>query len=177
VAVSGRRPGGVRLVGHSGHRTVTARLAPLLDGAHRQGIYRWRSRAHPRSVARELARAGWGGYALAGEITGIGALFDACATALAFPAWYGRSREAFGDCLSDLSWLPGRGYVLIWPRYGLLPAADPKGWRQAYEALDGALAVRIRYRLPPLFVLLRGTGPDVSPVDGTPIPVLPTGSS
>jgi hypothetical protein len=51
-------------------------------------------------------------------------------------------------------------------------------WRRAVEVVAEALAARRRYLAPPLFVLLRGAGPAVSPVDGTPIPVLPalTGS-
>jgi len=173
VAVSGRRPGGVRLVGHPGHRTVTARLALLVEGVYRPGLYRWRSRAHPAAVGRELARAGWGGHLLVGPVTDAGRFLDACAGALAFPTWCGGSWEVLADCLADLSWLPGAGHVVLWERYGTLAAGDLKAWRRAYEMLEAALARRARSRVAPLYVLLRGTGPNTSPVDGTPIPVLP----
>jgi RNAse (barnase) inhibitor barstar len=35
------------------------------------------------------------------------------ATALAFPEWFGQNWDALEDCLTDLSWNQGLGYVLI----------------------------------------------------------------
>jgi hypothetical protein len=35
------------------------------------------------------------------------------AKALAFPEWFGRNWDALEDCLTDLSWSPAAGYVLI----------------------------------------------------------------
>jgi len=179
----------VRLVGHPGNRTVTARLTALVSGAVPPGLYRWRSRAHPGAVRRELAAVGWGGYAMTGPVTDAGRFFDGCAAALAFPRWVGHSWlgrgggvmswEALADGLADLSWLPGYGHVLLWERYGMLADRDLKAWRRAYETLGGAPAARVRYAAAPLYVLLRGSGPQTSPVDGAPIPVLPavTGSA
>jgi Barstar (barnase inhibitor) len=152
---------------------VTARLAALVSGAVEPGLYRWPSRAHPGAVQRELARAGWRGYLLAGPVTDAPGFVEDCAGALAFPGWVGHNRAALADRLADLSWLPGRGHVLLWERYGALAASDGQVWRRAYATLEGALAARQRYPAPPLFVLLRGTGPATSPVDGAPIPVLP----
>ena len=63
--------------------------------------------------------------------------------------------------------------MLLWERYGVLAAGDLKAWRRAYETLEGAVAARVRYAAPPLYVLFRGTGPRTSPVDGSPIPALP----
>lgn len=40
------------------------------------------------------------------------ALLDATATALDFPAWWGRNWDALLDCFGDLEWLgPAEGYV------------------------------------------------------------------
>jgi hypothetical protein len=153
---------------------MTAWLSDLVEGRCPPGVYRWPSRAHPGAVGRELAAAGWGGYPLAGQdVTDAGRFFDGCAAALAFPGWFGHSWEVLADCLTDLTWLPGDGHVLLWERYGALAAGDLKAWRRAYEALENAVAARVRYAVPPLFVLLRGTGPQTSPVDGAPIPALP----
>jgi hypothetical protein len=151
---------------------VNARLAALVAGEYQPGVYRWRSRAHPGAVSRELAGSGWGAYTVVGGTDSL-AFFEECAGVLGFPAWFGHTWEGLGDCLSDLSWLPGTGLVVLWERYGALADGDGKAWRQAYETIERAVAVRARYRALPLFVLLRGTGPTVSPVDGTPIPVLP----
>jgi len=45
------------------------------------------------------------------------------AQALRFPEWFGGTWDALADCLSDLSWCPAGGYVL------LLEHVD--GWRAA----------------------------------------------
>jgi hypothetical protein len=182
VAVSGRRRSVVRLFGHPGHRTVgadvTGRLAGLFDGRRPPGVYRWRSRSHPSALRRELARVGWSGYPLPGhEVTDGGRFLDACAAALAFPTWFAHSWSALGACLVDLTWLPGEGHVVLWERYGALAGADGVAWRRAYETLVRATGERVRYGAPPLYVLLRGPGPDRSPVDEQPIPVLPTGTA
>ena len=150
---------------------TAARLAAVVSGAYPPGVYRWRSRAHPGALGRELAGSGWSGYALDG-VTDPVRLFEECAGIMTFPIWFGHTWTGLVDCLADLSWLPGAGHVLLWERYGLF-AADAAAWHQAYEALERAVAARARYPVPPLFVLLRGSGPEVSPLDGTPIPVLP----
>jgi hypothetical protein len=152
---------------------VTGRLAPVVTGQVPPGLYRWRSRAHHHALRRELAGAGWGIYPLPGnQLTGTGRLLDAYARALSFPAWFGHNWHALTDCLTDLSWLPARGHVVLWEQHGVLPGHDAKAWRQAFEVLSHAIAVRSADASPPLFVLLRGTGPVRSPLDGAPIPVL-----
>jgi len=40
-------------------------------------------------------------------------LLEAIATALKFPEWFGDNWDALEDCLTDLSWLRARGYVLV----------------------------------------------------------------
>jgi hypothetical protein len=40
-------------------------------------------------------------------------LLDILATALNFPAYFGRNWDAAEECLRDLSWLPANGYV-VW---------------------------------------------------------------
>jgi RNAse (barnase) inhibitor barstar len=56
------------------------------------------------------------------------------AEALEFPDWFGRNWDAFFDCLTDLSWLPARGHVLV-----LLNTAEMR--RAAPEAFDTAISI------------------------------------
>ena len=61
-------------------------------------------------------------------------LLERIATALGFPAWFGDNWDAFYDCLADLSWRPGQGWVLILENVHDLRRAAP-------ETLDTALAI------------------------------------
>ena len=45
------------------------------------------------------------------------------ARALRFPDWFGDNWDGLQDCLSDLSWWPAEGYLLL--------LQDTEGWRQA----------------------------------------------
>jgi hypothetical protein len=152
---------------------VSGRLAAVTGGARPPGVYRWRSRAHPGPVRRELATLGWGMYPLDGHaIHSAGELFDRCAAALAFPSWFGHNWDAFSDCLGDLSWLPGVGYVLLWEHYGVLARSDPKAWRLAHQVMTWAVAGRREAGAAPLYVLLRGLGPLAQPDGADLIPTL-----
>jgi len=42
-----------------------------------------------------------------------GDLYDEFAAALQFPCYFGENWNAFDECLTDLEWLPGSGYVLL----------------------------------------------------------------
>jgi hypothetical protein len=144
---------------------MTGRLDLVVAGRREPGVYRWRSSAHYGALARELTAAGWGLYPLDGRmITEPARLFDACARELRFPIWFGHDWAALSHCLADLSWLPARGHVLLWDRFGVLAHTDPQAWRRAYEVCGQAVAARVRYNAPPLYVLLRGTGPVDAPL-------------
>jgi hypothetical protein len=150
---------------------VTGRLAIILSGGRPQGVYRWLSRAHPGALRRELAAADWGLHPLDGRaVSDARSLFDRCARALSFPAWFGHNWDTLADCLGDLSWLPGAGHVLLWERYGVLAHADARAWRRAYEVMVDATAARRRIGATPLFVLLRGRGPTDTPDGSAVIP-------
>ena len=53
-------------------------------------------------------------------------LFAEAAAALQFPSWFGENWDAFADCLSDLSWLPARGYLLVLDGADQLLAGNPQ---------------------------------------------------
>src|SRR5262245_53314468 len=130
-------------------------LARVVDGSLLPGVYRWPSPADPEAVRRNLDAADWTTHVLAGEaVTSGPALFDRCAAALAFPAWFGHNWDALADCLGDLSWLPGKGHVVLWDNYGVLAHADPPAWRLAYQLFADAGRLRRELGALPLFLLL-----------------------
>ncbi len=56
------------------------------------------------------------------------------ARAMDFPEWFGGNWDALADCLSDLSWRPADGYVLL--------LEHVEGWRaQAPEEFDTAIDI------------------------------------
>jgi hypothetical protein len=143
---------------------LVERLGPVVRGIRDPGVYRWRSSAHPAALRRELSAAGWALHALdGGGLTSPDRLFDGFARGLCFPGWFRHTWDALGNCLADLSWLPAGGHVVLWDRYGTLAEADAKAWQEAYRVCGTAIATRQRYRLPPLYVLLRGRGPTEPP--------------
>ena len=46
------------------------------------------------------------------------------AAALEFPAWFGGNWDALEDCLCDLSWMTGEGYVLVFDGAKDLPLVE-----------------------------------------------------
>jgi hypothetical protein len=143
---------------------VGRRLTHVVDGVREPGVYRWRSRAHPAALRRDLSAAGWTLHRLEGQVlTNQVRLFDAFAYQLGFPAWFGRTWDAFSNCLTDLSWLPGRGHVVLWDRYGSLVRGDAEAWDQMYTTCTAAIEMRRQVAARPLYVLLRGTGSQEPP--------------
>ncbi|HEY0486189.1 MAG TPA: barstar family protein [Mycobacteriales bacterium] len=138
---------------------VVNRLAVIVDGSRPPGLYRWRSRAHPAAIGRELTEAGIAHHVLDGaRVYDAATLFDVCATALRFPDRFTGDWEGLADCLADLSWLHGRAQVLLWEHYGVLARRDPLTWQIAREVFGAGATVSGKDG-PPLYVLLRGPGP------------------
>jgi RNAse (barnase) inhibitor barstar len=72
-------------------------------------------------------------------------LFRRIAGALEFPDWFGANWDALYDCLTDLSWLPARGYVLVFENGGELADAAPQVMQTLRDLLiESAAAWRER---------------------------------
>ena len=60
------------------------------------------------------------------------------ARALRFPDWFGDNWDALQDCLSDLSWLPAEGYLLLLDGTDEWRKADPHGFGITLDILEQA---------------------------------------
>jgi hypothetical protein len=58
--------------------------------------------------------------------------------ALKFPEWFGGNWDAFEDCLTDLSWHPASGYVLVLEHGKHFGAGHKHEFVTATEVLEGA---------------------------------------
>lgn len=62
------------------------------------------------------------------------------AQALRFPEWFGANWDALQDCLGDLSWLPGPGYLLLLDHTGGWREGDPDDFAILLDVLETAAA-------------------------------------
>ncbi len=94
----------------------------LLD-PHANGVYFvGREDAEPIATGSVMASLHLTRIDLAGVADKAG-LLRCMAAALRFPAYFGHNWDALEDCLSDLSWLPPGGYVLLFEHVDALQNA------------------------------------------------------
>ena len=121
------------------------------------GIYRLAGRAPITTLRRRIERAGLRAYTLRGDtISDKASFLRVSAVALAFPAYSGHNWDAFEESLSDLSWTPAHGRVLLYDYPAPLIRRAPGDWAIARDILTAAVA-RWRDEPTPLWVLLRRT--------------------
>lgn len=58
------------------------------------------------------------------------------AKAMGFPQWFGRNWDALADCLKDLSWLPGKGWVVVLEKSKHFGAGHRHEFEQAMELMS-----------------------------------------
>lgn len=133
-------------------------LALLLGEAYPPGVYRFADREAAPHVLRRVHRRGWIGWHLNGRaIAGKADFLAAAARAMRFPSYFGRNWDAFEECITDLSWLPAAGYVLLYEAPNCFAAAQPREWQIALAVLGDA-TIYWRDRGIPFYVLLRKSG-------------------
>lgn len=104
-------------------------MTDALNDAGPSGVYRVpRARAiltAARAHGFRVARVARGGKA---------ALLRRFAAALEFPDWFGGNWDALEDCLTDLSWVPAPGYLVLIEGAGTLAADDFTVMREVLES-------------------------------------------
>lgn len=63
---------------------------------------------------------------------------DRLAAGMRFPDWFGHNWDALADCLSDLSWLPADGYVVVLHNADRFRGASEKDFVMALDILNEA---------------------------------------
>jgi RNAse (barnase) inhibitor barstar len=65
-------------------------------------------------------------------------LFSEVANAMEFPDYFGHNWDALEECLTDLEWLPGKGYVLLITAAEQILADDEEDFATFLEVLSDA---------------------------------------
>lgn len=60
------------------------------------------------------------------------------AKALRFPAWFGGNLDALADCLTDMSWWPAAGYLLLLEHAAEWREAEPEEFDTTLEVIEEA---------------------------------------
>jgi RNAse (barnase) inhibitor barstar len=129
----------------------------LFTGAIPPALYVTRSRAQVKTIAGVAERHGWRCFHLAGSnVTTKATFLRRCAQLMDFPAYFGSNWDAFEECLHDLTWLPARGYLLLYEDVAAFARHNPAEWATAYDILDDAVA-HWRKTATPFVVLFRKT--------------------
>ena len=79
-------------------------------------------------------------------------VLDAFAAALAFPEWFGGNWDAFEECLGDLSWRKGSGWVLLIEGVAAAPREELETLREILDACAEGWAAEGR----PFFAVFTG---------------------
>ena len=99
---------------------------------------------------------------LNGEAAGTRAgFFQEIARALRFPDYFGHNWDAVYDCLTDMSWLPAAGYVLVLDGFDHFATNEPEQWDIGMKVLREACAFWQPLSRP-MYALLYGQG-DLAP--------------
>ena len=127
-----------------------SKLLARLSDAAKSGVY-----AAPHAADILDATRGSGLRVAPIDLAGVtekDALLERVSAALQFPGWFGRNWDALEDCLADLSWLEGKGHVLLLEQAGGVKAAD----RNTVKEILGSVASGWAKKGRPFFAVLVG---------------------
>jgi Barstar (barnase inhibitor) len=134
---------------------MSVKINAILAETVPPGIYALSSRAWATTIVQAIERHGWRCFYLDGrQIEDKAAFLAASAQAMRFPSYFGHNWDALDECLTDLSWAPASGYVLLYDDAARFEAAHPTEWATARAILADAVA-HWRALGTPMYVLLR----------------------
>jgi len=142
-------------------------LAILLAASGKAGVYHLDR--EPRDVAPAAERAGLDCFRIdVGHVHEKEDFLELVSKAMGFPDWFGGNWDALGDCLKDLSWLPGRGWVVVLEKSKHFAAGHRHEFDEAMDLLK-EVSEYWREARRPFWVLVGG------PDGWTPgLPVMPS---
>src|SRR5260221_4815902 len=90
-------------------------LRTLLRSGSHGGVYWCTSHAPTVDLEKLVTAAGWGYFHIEGQkLMKKEQFLNHAALAMHFPEYFGDNWDAFEDCLTDLSWIDARGFVILY---------------------------------------------------------------
>lgn len=68
-------------------------------------------------------------------------------------AYFGRNWNALEDCLRDLIWLPGDGYIIVFSDYETFSERAPDDFNEAIDVFQSAIDYWNRHGVPMFLIL------------------------
>ena len=128
-------------------------LDEVLSGAIGPGVHTLDEATSVFDADERVGQRGWELFHVDGsEIADKDAFLRAVARACRFPATFGNNWDALADSLSDLSWAPANGYVLLYDHHTRFRSRPD--WTTVLDIFSDA-AQRWSEAEIPFFVLLR----------------------
>jgi RNAse (barnase) inhibitor barstar len=141
---------------------MSAMLKDLSD-PKRAGIFQLA--ADPDEIAESAKAAGLSVFRLdLKNVAGKAGLLSRIAKEFNFPHWFGKNWDALNDCLSDLSWLDGNGWVIILESAKDFAEKEPEVFRTAVEVFQ-AVSDYWREAGKPFWVFVHGPADWASGLD------------
>lgn len=104
------------------------------------------------------------GYLDGSNITNKAEFLTACAAALKFPSHFGHNWDALEECLTDLEWLPGGGYLLLYSHPKPFAQKHPKDWKTLIEIFQSAIDEWNEADIP-MYIVFSGDRPLLSAIE------------
>ena len=115
-------------------------LESLLESP-RGGVWYLPERADPKAVQKLAKQQGLAFFHIDGKnIARKEQLLNHAATAMRFPKGFGHNWDALEECLTDLEWVDGEGYVIYYDHIDPLLAEHPDQFETLVEILRDAVA-------------------------------------
>jgi RNAse (barnase) inhibitor barstar len=112
-------------------------LASLLGDPAKAGVFHLDHDA--RQLAQAAAEAGLAAFRIdIGHAHDKDDFLEHLSLAMKFPGWFGGNWDALADCLRDLSWVDGKGYVVILEKSKHFCSGHRHEFEEAIDALKDA---------------------------------------
>jgi Barstar (barnase inhibitor) len=136
-------------------------LIAVLKGEHRADLYKLETSISTDALATLSQEHHARLFYLDGKVIKDKASFlQAIADAMAFPNYFGENWDALEDCLTDLDWLNGDRFILLYEQPETFAQRDPSEWLVALDILRSTVDYW-RTKNRPLSVLFQGNNTDL----------------